>query len=41
MEITTPLVDVLGKFLDLTSTQFKLTSSNVAVCQLELGTASE
>ena len=30
MEITTPLVDVLGKFLDLTSTQFKLTSSNVA-----------
>ena len=30
MEITTPLIDVLGKFLDLTSTQFKLTSSNVA-----------
>ncbi|MES2221000.1 MAG: flagellar basal body rod protein FlgB [Acidobacteriota bacterium] len=30
MEITTPLMDVLGKFLDLTSTQFKLTSSNVA-----------
>ena len=30
MEITTPLIDVLGKFLDLTSTQFKLTTSNVA-----------
>lgn len=30
MEITTPLIDVLGKFLDLTSTQFKLTGSNVA-----------
>ncbi|HVC91239.1 MAG TPA: flagellar basal body rod protein FlgB [Acidobacteriaceae bacterium] len=30
MEITTPLIDVLGKFLDLTSTQFKLTSSNAA-----------
>jgi flagellar basal-body rod protein FlgB len=30
MEIATPLIDVLGKFLDLTSTQFKLTSSNVA-----------
>jgi flagellar basal-body rod protein FlgB len=30
MQITTPLIDVLGKFLDLTSTQFKLTSSNVA-----------
>jgi flagellar basal-body rod protein FlgB len=30
MEITTPLIDVLGRFLDLTSTQFKLTSSNVA-----------
>ena len=30
MEITTPLIDVLGNFLDLTSTQFKLTSSNVA-----------
>ncbi len=30
MEITTPLIDVLGKFLDLTSTQFQLTSSNVA-----------
>lgn len=30
MEITTPLMDVLGKFLDLTTTQFKLTSSNVA-----------
>lgn len=30
MDITTPLMDVLGKFLDLTSTQFKLTSSNVA-----------
>lgn len=30
MEITTPLIDVLGKFLDLTTTQFKLTSSNVA-----------
>jgi flagellar basal-body rod protein FlgB len=30
MQITTPLVDVLGKFLDLTSEQFKLTSSNVA-----------
>ena len=30
MEVTTPLIDVLGRFLDLTSTQFKLTSSNVA-----------
>ena len=30
MEITTPLIDVLGEFLDLTTTQFKLTSSNVA-----------
>lgn len=30
MQITTPLIDVLGKFLDLTSTQFKLTGSNVA-----------
>jgi flagellar basal-body rod protein FlgB len=30
MQITTPLVDVLGKFLDLTSQQFKLTGSNVA-----------
>jgi flagellar basal-body rod protein FlgB len=30
MQITTPLIDVLGKFLDLTTTQFKLTSSNVA-----------
>lgn len=30
MQITTPLMDVLGKFLDLTATQFKLTGSNVA-----------
>ncbi len=30
MQITTPLIDVLGKFLDLTATQFKLTGSNVA-----------
>ncbi|MGC1781814.1 MAG: flagellar basal body rod protein FlgB [Acidobacteriaceae bacterium] len=30
MQITTPLIDVLGKFLDLTTTQFKLTGSNVA-----------
>jgi flagellar basal-body rod protein FlgB len=30
MEITTPLIDVLGKFLDLTTTRFKLTSSNAA-----------
>jgi flagellar basal-body rod protein FlgB len=30
MQITTPLIDVLGKFLDLTSTRFKLTSNNVA-----------
>lgn len=30
MQITTPLVDVLGKFLDLTSQEFKLTGSNVA-----------
>jgi flagellar basal-body rod protein FlgB len=30
MQITTPLIDILGKFLDLTATQFKLTGSNVA-----------
>ena len=30
MEIATPRVDVLGKFLDLTAQQFKLTSSNIA-----------
>ena len=30
MQITTPLVDVLGKFLDLTAKEFKLTGSNVA-----------
>lgn len=30
MQITTPLADVLGRYLDLTSTQFKLTASNVA-----------
>ena len=30
MQITTPLVDVLSRYLDLTSTQFKLTSSNAA-----------
>ncbi len=30
MQVTTPLVDVLGKYLDLTSTEFKLTSSNAA-----------
>jgi flagellar basal-body rod protein FlgB len=30
MQITTPLIDVLGKFLDLTSQEFQLTSSNVA-----------
>jgi flagellar basal-body rod protein FlgB len=30
MQITTPLADVLGKFLDLTSQEFKLTGSNVA-----------
>lgn len=30
MQVTTPLIDVLGKFLDLTTTQYKLTGSNVA-----------
>lgn len=30
MQVTTPLVDVLGKFLDLTAKEFKLTGSNVA-----------
>jgi len=30
MQVTTPLMDVLGKFLDLTAAQFKLTGSNVA-----------
>lgn len=30
MQVSTPLMDVLGKFLDLTTTQFKLTGSNVA-----------
>ena len=30
MQITTPLIDVLGKFLDLTTQEFKLTGSNVA-----------
>lgn len=30
MQVTTPLMDVLGKFLDLTAEQFKLTGSNVA-----------
>lgn len=30
MQVTTPLVDILGKYLDLTAKQFQLTSSNVA-----------
>jgi flagellar basal-body rod protein FlgB len=30
MQITTPLTDVLGKYLDLTALEFKLTNSNVA-----------
>lgn len=30
MQVTTPLVDVLGKYLDLTAKQFQLTGSNVA-----------
>lgn len=30
MQVTTPLVDLLGRYLDLTSTEFKLTSSNAA-----------
>jgi flagellar basal-body rod protein FlgB len=30
MQITTPLTDVLGKYLDLTALEFKLTGSNVA-----------
>ena len=30
MQVTTPLIDVLGKFLDLTADQYKLTSGNVA-----------
>ena len=30
MQVTTPLIDVLGKFLNLTADQYKLTSGNVA-----------
>ncbi|HEX4020079.1 MAG TPA: flagellar basal body rod protein FlgB [Acidobacteriaceae bacterium] len=30
MQITTPLTDVLSRYLDLTSLQFKLTASNAA-----------